>query len=131
VAGYSRYVALGDIQTEGLWDGDWYDFRLVDLYDAPSMSESDTWSADRVHGSPKGHALFAAAAAEALNLPGSNHDWALPSDGATRPSIRSQAYSQVLRTQNMPMPWVWRYVRGRSAGDGRTPRRPRLDGLPA
>jgi lysophospholipase L1-like esterase len=110
---------------------DWYDFRLVDLYDAPSMSESDTWSADRVHGSPKGHALFASAAAEALNLPGSNHDWALPSDGATQPSIRSQAYSQALWTQNMLMPWVWRYVRGRSAGDGRAPRRPRLEGLPA
>lgn len=113
---------------------DWYDFRLVDLYDAPSMTEPDTWSADRVHGSPKGHALFAAAAAEALGLPGSNHDWAHGSHGshgAAGPSIRSRAYSQVLWTQNMLMPWVWRHVRGRSAGDGRTPRRPRLEALPA
>ena len=56
-------------------------FRLVDLYGAPSMAEPDTWSADRVHGSPKGHTLFAAAAAEALGLPGSNHDWAESSAG--------------------------------------------------
>ncbi|PRC48449.1 lysophospholipase, partial [Mycobacterium sp. ITM-2017-0098] len=38
-------------------------FRLVDLFAAPSMTQPDTWSPDRVHGSPKGHMLFAAAAA--------------------------------------------------------------------
>jgi lysophospholipase L1-like esterase len=110
---------------------DWYDFRLVDLYDAPSMTHPDTWSADRVHGSPKGHALFAAAAAEALNLPGSNHDWAEIDSGPVRPTLRSQAYSQALWTQNMLMPWVWRHLRGRSAGDGRGPRRPRLASVAA
>jgi lysophospholipase L1-like esterase len=110
---------------------DWYDFRLVDLYNAPSMTNPDTWSADRVHGSPKGHELFAAAAAEALNLPGSNHDWAELGGGPTRQTIRSQAYSQVLWTQNMLMPWLWRHVRGRSAGDGRGPRRPRLEAVAA
>jgi hypothetical protein len=109
---------------------DWYDFRLVDLDDAPSITEPDTWSADRIHGSPKGHALFAAAAAEALNLPESNHDWVQLSDGVAPPSIRSRAYSQVLWTQNMLMPWMWRSVRGRSADHGRTPRRPRLEALP-
>ena len=41
-------------------------FRLVDLYEAASMGDPDVWSPDRVHGSPQGHALFAAAAAEAL-----------------------------------------------------------------
>lgn len=110
---------------------DWYDFRLVDLYDAPSITHPDTWSADRIHGSPKGHALFAAAAAEALGLPGSNHDWAAGDGGPVRQSLRSQAYSQALWTQNMLMPWLWRHVRGRSAGDGRGPKRPRLEGVPA
>jgi hypothetical protein len=95
------------------------------------MAEPDTWSADRVHGSPKGHRLFAAAAAEALGLPGSNHGWAESSHGAGRPSLSSQLYSQVLWTHNMFMPWLWRQARGRSAGDGREPRRPRLEGLPA
>jgi lysophospholipase L1-like esterase len=105
-------------------------FRLVDLYGAPSMTEADTWSTDRVHGSAKGHALFAAAAAEALGLPGSNHDWAQASDGAVPSSLRSRAHSQLLWTQNMLMPWLWGHARGRSAGDGRVPRRPRLDPLP-
>jgi lysophospholipase L1-like esterase len=104
-------------------------FRLVDLYTAPSMSETETWSSDRVHGSPRGHMLFAAAAAEALNLPGSNHDWALPSASAQPRSVRSRTYSQLLWTRNMLLPWVWRHLRGRSSGDGRAPRRPALSEL--
>lgn len=124
----SRVIEVNDsIRTAA----DRHGFRLVDLYDVPSMAESDTWSADRVHGSPKGHMLFAAAAAEALGLPGSNHDWAESSPGSGRPSLSSQLYSQVLWTQNMLMPWMWRHARGRSEGDGREPQRPRLEGLSA
>ena len=68
-----RVVQINDvIRTEA----DRHGFRLVDLYGASSMLDPETWSDDRVHGSSRGHALFAAAAAEALNLPGSNHDWA-------------------------------------------------------
>lgn len=106
-------------------------FRLVDLYAAPSMTDPATWSADRVHGSSRGHTLFAAAAAEALGLPGSNHDWAVLDGPPRRPSVGEQAYSQVLWTQNMLMPWLWRHVRGRSAGDGRGPKRPQLAGVAA
>jgi lysophospholipase L1-like esterase len=65
-------------------------FRLVDLYNAKSMKEPDTWSADRVHGSTQGHILFAAAAAEALGVPHSNHDWACASATLSgRPSERA------------------------------------------
>jgi len=110
---------------------DWYDFRLVDLYQAPSMTDPKTWSADRVHGSSRGHALFAAAAAESLNLPGSNHDWAEDSGAPVRQTLRSQVYSQALWTQNMLIPWLWRHARGRSAGDGLGPRRPRLEPVAA
>lgn len=102
-------------------------FRLVDLYAAPSMTQPDTWSPDRVHGSPKGHMLFAAAAAEALELPGSSHDWALADPGATLPSLRTRMYSQLLWTQNMLMPWLWTHLRGESVGDGREPKRPTLE----
>jgi lysophospholipase L1-like esterase len=106
-------------------------FRLVDLYAAASMTDPATWSHDRVHGSIRGHVLFAAAAAEALELPGSNHDWAWLDGPALWPSLGSQAYSQVLWTQNMLMSWLWRHVRGRSDGDGRNPKRPQLGGVPA
>jgi lysophospholipase L1-like esterase len=101
-------------------------FRLVDLYEAESMGDAGVWSPDRVHGSPAGHELFAAAAAEALNLPGSNHDWAKSTAEVVRPGFRSRMYSQALWTQNLLMPWVWRHLRGLSSGNGRVAKRPRL-----
>ncbi|GAB7069830.1 SGNH/GDSL hydrolase family protein [Mycobacterium hodleri] len=101
-------------------------FRLVDLYDAESMGDPDVWSPDRVHGSPAGHELFAAAAAEALDLPGSNHDWAVSKTEVVRPGFQSRMYSQVLWTQNLLMPWMWRHLRGLSSGNGRVAKRPRL-----
>ncbi|MDT5105610.1 MAG: hypothetical protein QOI25_3123 [Mycobacterium sp.] len=104
-------------------------FRLVDLYGVPSMTDPDTWSTDRVHGSPRGHALFAAAAAEALGLPGSNHDWAHARPDVVQPGFRSRLYSQRLWAQNLLMPWLWRHFRGLSGGTGRGPKRPVLDGL--
>jgi lysophospholipase L1-like esterase len=108
---------------------DQYDFRLVDLYNAPSMRNLDTWDIDRVHASTKGHIMFAAAAAEALDLPGSNHDWAEASGSPTRLPFRSRTYGQLRWTREKFMPWVWRRLRGKSSADGRVPKRPRLEPL--
>ncbi len=106
-----------------------YGFGLVDLYNAPSMRELDTWAIDRVHASAKGHMLFAAAAAEALNLPGSNHDWAHATPDAQRRSRASGAYEQLRWTQDSFFPWIWRRLRGMSSADGREPKRPQLESL--
>ncbi len=106
-----------------------YGFRLVDLYNAASMRDLDTWDVDRVHASTKGHILFAAAAAEALNLPGSNHDWAEASGSPTRLPFKSRTYGQLRWAQEKLMPWVWRRLRGMSSGDGRVPKRPTLEPL--
>lgn len=110
---------------------DRYGFRLVDLYNAPSMRELDTWAVDRVHASTKGHILFAAAAAEALNLPDSNHNWAEASpNGAQRP-FTVGAYEQLRWAHESFVPWIWRRLRGRSSADGRVPKRPTLRRLGA
>jgi lysophospholipase L1-like esterase len=101
-------------------------FRVVDLYHAQSMRDPDTWSADRVHGSAKGHRLFAAAAAEAIGLPGSDHRWAGAEAGAAQPSFRSRTASQMSWTRNMLVPHLWGNLRGVSSGDGLAPRRPVL-----
>jgi lysophospholipase L1-like esterase len=106
---------------------DRYGFRLVDLYDAPSMRDLDTWDIDRVHASTKGHHLFAAAVAEALDLPGSNHDWAHGSPNPRRLSFRARSYGKVRWAQEKFTPWVWRRMRGMSSADGRVPKRPRLE----
>ena len=106
-----------------------YGFKLVDLWGAASMTRPGVWSDDRIHGSTYGHMLFAAAAAEALGLPGSNHDWARAWPSAGRQTMRSRVYSQLLWTQNMLAPWIWDHARGISSGDGREPKRPEMVGL--
>ncbi|MEB4210907.1 SGNH/GDSL hydrolase family protein [Mycobacterium sp. 94-17] len=106
-----------------------YGFRLVDLYTAPSMRELDTWAVDRVHASTKGHILFAAAAAEALNLPESNHDWARGGPNLSQRSVAAGTYEQLRWTRESFAPWIWRRLRGLSSYDGRAPKRPRLAGL--
>lgn len=106
-----------------------YGFALVDLYNAPSMRELDTWAIDRVHASSKGHMLFAAAAAEALNLPESNHDWAQPGHRPTQRSFAAGTYEQLRWTQASFFPWIWRRLRGLSSYDGREPKRPHLEDL--
>lgn len=104
--------------------------RLVDLHAAESMSDPATWSPDWLHASTHGHTLFAAAAAEALDLPGASHDW------ATAPTVRAGNAPRVVRiraqlqwTRHMLLPWIIRHARGRSSGDGRAPKRPQLEGL--
>lgn len=106
-----------------------YGFRLVDLYNAPSMRELDTWAIDRVHASTKGHMLFAAAAAEALDLPDSNHDWARGGLNPTQRSFAAGTFEQLRWTQESFFPWIWRRLRGLSSYDGREPKRPRLEAL--
>ncbi|MFY2859891.1 SGNH/GDSL hydrolase family protein [Mycobacterium sp. THU-M104] len=106
-----------------------YGFRLVDLYNAASMRDADTWAIDRVHASTRGHILFAAAAAEALNLPGSSHDWAGARADPGRWPAASSTLGHLRWAHESFVPWIWRRLRGRSSADGRVPKRPQLERL--
>jgi lysophospholipase L1-like esterase len=94
-------------------------YGLVELDKAPSMRLLDTWSPDRMHGSSKGHARFAAAAAEVLNLPGSNHDWADADSDAEVHVFGTGPVTQLYLGHLVILPAVlvagpvWRLLRGR------------------
>lgn len=94
-------------------------FGLIELDKAPSMRLLETWSPDRMHGSSKGHARFAAAAAEILNLPGGNHDWAHADFGADVPVFGTAPLTQLFLGHLVILPAVlvggpvWRLLRGR------------------
>jgi len=122
-----RIVPIGRINAVINTAAERFGFGLVDLYHAPSMAETDTWSADLIHASTKGHILFAAAAAEALGLPAANHDWAHARGEWARPLLGHRVHAQVRWTNNLLLPWFWNHIRGRSTGDGRVARRPRLE----
>lgn len=115
-----RIVQLNDVIRRAAQR---HGFGLVDLYNAPSMSQPQTWSHDRMHASSAGHALFAEAAAEALNLPGSSHDWAQVIDADDLSTFWERQGAQLRWTQNLLLPFLWRTARGKSAGDGRPPKR--------
>ncbi len=101
-------------------------FVLVDLYTAPALIDLRSWSRDRLHASPSGHERFAAGAAYALGLPGSTPDWGYPlvPEGHPNPLIRTLRDASWL--VEFFTPWFIRKVRGRSLGDGRSPKRPEL-----
>ncbi|WP_232070549.1 SGNH/GDSL hydrolase family protein [Mycobacterium lacus] len=106
---------------------DRYGFALVDLYTAASVRDPEMRTIDRFHASTGGHLRFAAAAAEAINLPGSNHDWAKASSNSVRPSFAARGYAQLRWMQGLFLPWFWRRLRGYSLAPGRVPKRPQLE----
>lgn len=87
----------------------WRDNRFVD--------------ADRLHLNPEGHRRVAQAVLERIGLP-HDPDWSkkLP------PAAEISAIQKLLIDANWiwsyALPWAWRRIRGRSSGDGRSPKYP-------
>jgi lysophospholipase L1-like esterase len=98
---------------------------VVDAIAYPVTCDQRLWSSDRIHATPLGHATIAAAAADALELPGSDGDWRLPLPPLARPAPWRRVGREVHWVGTFLGPWAWRRLRGRSSGDGRTAKRPR------
>jgi phosphatidylinositol alpha 1,6-mannosyltransferase len=87
---------------------------LLDLEAMPEIGELHLWADDQVHLRSRGHRFVAYRAAEALGVPDAEAlgelDDALHADDEPMPGnwLRRDA-----------LPWVWRRIRGRTAGDGR------------
>ncbi|WP_433544879.1 SGNH/GDSL hydrolase family protein [Streptomyces sp. CA-294286] len=84
------------------------------------------WSADRLHASPLGHERIAAAAAYALRLPGIDDNWSRPLPSQELPGRRQAAAAELRWAAGFLGPWLVRRFHGRSSGDGRAAKRPRL-----
>jgi hypothetical protein len=99
---------------------------LVEAEDFPILADRRMWCDDRLHLSPEGHRGLAAAMATTLGLA---HDLAPPPvlpPGVTRPR-RLRLRDELRWTQTFLLPWVRRRLTGRSSGDGRYAKRPRLE----
>jgi hypothetical protein len=84
------------------------------------------WSADRLHAGPLGHERIAAAVAQAIHLPGSDDAWTLPLPPRRVPTGRRAAAAEPRWAAAFLGPWLGRRLRGRSSGDNRAEKRPRL-----
>lgn len=98
---------------------------LVDFAAHPVATDPRLWSEDRIHANAAGHARIAEALAQALGLPGTNDAWQarLPEVTVTR---REWWAAEARWVRRHLLPWIWQGLRGRSAADGRGPKRPHL-----
>jgi phosphatidylinositol alpha 1,6-mannosyltransferase len=91
--------------------------RLLDLDAHPEIADPALWADDRVHLRSAGHRFVAYRAADTLGVPDAaalaRLDAALHSEEEAPADPRSWLVRDVL-------PWLWRRVRGRTAGDGLT-----------
>lgn len=96
---------------------------LVDMWSMRALRDRRLWSPDRIHLNAHGHTLIAAAVLDTLGV---------ERDISPRPPAPAEAprRGQDLRwAREHAVPWLGRRLRGRSSGDGLTPKRPRLEPL--
>jgi lysophospholipase L1-like esterase len=99
---------------------------LADVALYPVASDPRLWSDDRLHANSVGHARIADTLAWHLGLPGTDESWKEPLPSAPRTTIFGLARAELAWTRRHLLPWIWRHLHGKSSGDGRAPKRPRL-----
>ena len=103
---------------------DSYGTTVVDLAGHDVASHPALWHTDRLHGNAEGHRRIGLALAEALGC--DVEDWRAPlPEHPSRPLPRV-LYDEAAWVAGHLLPWAWRHLRGHSAGEERTCKRPEL-----
>lgn len=123
VAGSRVRDRVGALNREIRRIGSTHGARLIEL-EREGVAHPALWSPDRLHANSLGHERIAAAAAEALELPGATAIWTEPLPPAAVKPRLARAAEDAAWTARHLAPWILRRVRGRSSGDGRSAKRP-------
>lgn len=102
---------------------------LVETDRYPVCTDTRIWSTDRLHLNTLGHTRLAGGFAHALGLPDSGLDWTEPLPPRPDPSPFAVVGRELRWAGVFLAPWLWRRLRGRSSGDGRSAKRPELSPL--
>jgi lysophospholipase L1-like esterase len=102
--------------------------RMVDLWSMTALNHPQAWSDDRLHLTPAGHQRVALRTAEVLGL-SVVEDWQAPWPVSAELAWLDRRRADVKWTREHFMPWLGRHLRGRSSGDGISPKRPELTPL--
>jgi len=105
---------------------------LIDFERIPECTHPMFWSEDRLHLNTLGHTRMAATVAEVLGLPPVPGEPGIGSSAGRASALppvpvlgRREALERDAAWVGQYLaPWVWRHVRGRSAGDGIVAKRP-------
>ncbi|QOC25928.1 glycosyltransferase [Microbacterium hominis] len=100
---------------------------LLDLESDPDIGEREKWAHDKVHLSSRGHRFVAYRSAEVLGLPDVE---ALGALDAALHADDDRPVSGTWLTRDA-LPWAWRRLRGRTAGDAVTAKHTDYVDLPA
>lgn len=100
--------------------------RVLDLWSMRVLQDARAWDEDRLHLSSEGHRRVSLAACEALGI-APDGDWREPWPEQAPPSWQEQRAEDLRWAREYLAPWIGRRLRGRSSGDGRCPKRPRLE----
>jgi lysophospholipase L1-like esterase len=100
---------------------------LCDFAAHAVASDPRLWSDDRLHANSAGHARIAEALAYHLGLPDAGPTWADPLPPLPRATLAGVVGAEVAWLRRHLLPWVWRHLQGKSSGDGRSAKRPRLE----
>ena len=87
---------------------------LLDLEALPEIGDPAMWADDRVHLRSRGHRFLAYRAADVLGVPDAEALGEL--DAALHETVDPPASGAWITAHALP--WVWRRMRGRTAGDG-------------
>lgn len=104
---------------------------LVDVAMHNVASDPRLWSEDRLHANSLGHARIAHALAHGLGVSDADDSWSQPLRPAVRMGGADRWIAEARWTRRYFLPWAWRHMRGRSSGDGASPKRPSLQTVSA
>lgn len=97
---------------------------LLDVRSRPDLADHGMWAADRVHLNSAGHRALAYAAARVLGVPDATELGALERAVHGDDPADDRHVGDAEWLARHAAPWVLRRLRGRTAGDGREPKRP-------
>ncbi|MFG2738075.1 SGNH/GDSL hydrolase family protein [Streptomyces harbinensis] len=98
---------------------------VVDLYASAALSDQRMWADDRLHLTAEGHRRVAEAVWQRLGYAPA-FDWDAPLPPAAPVRFARRIGADVRFAREHLLPWIGRRLTGRSSGDGRAPKRPKL-----
>lgn len=105
--------------------------HVLDLWGMRSLRDWRMWAPDRIHLTSEGHRRVAQAALVALGLPPDDDAWDDPLTPLPPLPRVARVREDVQWLREHVYPWATRRLRGRSSGDARVPKRPRLEPVDA
>ena len=96
---------------------------IVDANSETFFSDNRFLAFDRLHLNTEGHNRVAQALLEKLGYQ-FDASWRIPLPPAPKPSWLSRRISSTIWFFSFGLPWIWRRLRGKSSGDGRSAKYP-------